>query len=433
MYPKDGLARKGLVLICVCLCTLALIADCANVFLPTVTYWGMQAKLSLSTDSSLTEYRRCSANPEAAQYWPSPLFVTTNTFIGVLVNSYLIHRFYNLSKNLWISAILFLFVVMGFVGSIMVAIALVTFSDYSARDKLELSALIWIISTAAADILTAAALIWKLRTMKTTFKGTKSLIQRLTITAIQTGSATSIASIITLISYIAKPTSNVPTACFYLVGPLYVISLLYNLNLRQHDALSGSNGRSNSEGNSGLRMDGIHVHRTAMVTVDDPQIPDAMEHTSAYDDSSLKQDPETENYGTKKLAEIEENLSTDDLMILVKRILTGPETWTSRDEGLDTAHRVKITIPIRYNVQLADTENEQNSILEFLAPVDPLTAVFRRPSSFETGARVLHAPVIEFAKVPAFAADETGDNDSLVLMICEQRSAALSMLLARAG
>ncbi|KAJ7108213.1 hypothetical protein C8R44DRAFT_986784 [Mycena epipterygia] len=133
MYPKDGLARKGLVLICVIFCTVALIADCANVFLSTVTYWG---------DVVRTQ----------KQYWPSPLFVTTNTFIGVLVNSYLIQRFYNLSKNLWISAILFLFVVLGFVGSIMVAIALVAFSDYSSRNKLKLSALIWIISTAAAGM-----------------------------------------------------------------------------------------------------------------------------------------------------------------------------------------------------------------------------------------------------------------------------------------
>ncbi|KAJ7108184.1 hypothetical protein C8R44DRAFT_884947 [Mycena epipterygia] len=283
-----------------------LVDYCANVFLVCLFIFLVSILIQiLSTASGHVLYVLAFIFQPSAyqdQYWPVPLFVTTNTFAGVLVNSYLIQRFYNLSKSFWISAILCLCVVM-VCGLHHGRIALMVFSDYSSRKKAKPAAHIWTISAAAADILIAAALVCKLRTMKTAFKGTKSLIQHLTITAIQTGSATSIVSIVTLISYIAREKSNVPTACYYLIGPLYVMTLLYNFNLRQHGAPSGSNGRSNSAGNSGLFMNGIHVHRTAMVTVDctDPQTPDAMEHTSAHDDSSLKQDPKTENHGAKKV------------------------------------------------------------------------------------------------------------------------------------
>ncbi|KAJ7327876.1 hypothetical protein DFH08DRAFT_967668 [Mycena albidolilacea] len=41
---------------------------------PTVTFWG-------------------NAEQVKVRYWPVPLFMTTSTFVGVLVNAFLIHRF----------------------------------------------------------------------------------------------------------------------------------------------------------------------------------------------------------------------------------------------------------------------------------------------------------------------------------------------------
>ncbi|KAJ7819437.1 hypothetical protein B0H14DRAFT_3473058 [Mycena olivaceomarginata] len=116
-----------------------------------------------------------------------------------------------------------------------------------------------------SDISIASSLIWKLRMLKTGFKGTQSLINRLIIQTVQTGSTTSVVSIVTLVSYIIKNDSNVPTACCYLIGPLYLLTLFYNLNLRQHDPSPSRPGRSTSEGNGingGMRMDGIHESRS---------------------------------------------------------------------------------------------------------------------------------------------------------------------------
>ncbi|KAF8189542.1 hypothetical protein K438DRAFT_1971660 [Mycena galopus ATCC 62051] len=280
MYPKDSITRKGIVVSSLLFCSAALISDYANVYLPTVTFWG---------------------NAEAVQqqYWPVPMYVMMNACAGVIVNSFLIHRFYSLSKNIVVCALLCAFVTLELAGSILVAITIHIFSAFSDRDKAKISALIWLVSAAIADISIAAALIWKLRTLKTGFKSTQSMINRLIIQTVQTGTTTSLVSIATFVSYIINNESNVPTACCYLIGPLYLLTLFYNLNIRQHNNISGS-GRTISEGNSAVRMDGIHVHRTAVVTVDGDQ---GVAQDARYNDSSSK-DPDTESYSGKKVPKL---------------------------------------------------------------------------------------------------------------------------------
>ncbi|KAJ7337719.1 hypothetical protein DFH08DRAFT_1015108 [Mycena albidolilacea] len=232
LYPTDVMYRKSLVLSTVFFCTVALVAEYANVYLPTVTFWRDTEKVQ-------------------KQYWPVPLFVTTSTFVGVLVNSFLISRFYSLSKNLWISFLLSLLLVTGFAGSFMVAITLQEFSLYTSRDKANTAALVWTISTAATDSCIAGALIWQLLSMKSCclLKDTRSLIKRPIIRTVQTGSTTSVVAIITLVSYLKNDSNSVPTACNFLIAPLYVLTLLSNFNLRRRDTISVS-GRSASEGNA---------------------------------------------------------------------------------------------------------------------------------------------------------------------------------------
>ncbi|KAF8177282.1 hypothetical protein K438DRAFT_1770057 [Mycena galopus ATCC 62051] len=225
-YPKDTIAKKTIVVSSLFFCSAALVADYANTYL----------------------------------YWPVPMYVMMNTCAGVVVNSFLIRRFYTLSNNMVVSILLCLFLIVGIAGSILVAIMLHIFSAFSAlqRDK------------------------------------AKIMINRLILQTVQTGSTTSLVSIATLISYIIKNDSNVPTALYYLAGPLYLLTLFSNLNRRGHDNISGS-GRSTSEGHSAVRMDGIHVHRAAIVTVDPER--------SVAQDTRYK-DPDTESYRGKKVPEL---------------------------------------------------------------------------------------------------------------------------------
>ncbi|KAJ7901155.1 hypothetical protein B0H14DRAFT_2670858 [Mycena olivaceomarginata] len=272
LHPTDGMYRKFLVLSTVLFCTVALVADYANVYLPTVTFWGDTEKVQ-------------------KQYWLVPLFVTTSTFVGVLVNSFLIHRFYSMSKHLWISILLCLLLITSFAGSVMVAITLQEFKLYTSRDKAKTAALIWTIATAATDIGIARALVWQLLSIKSSFKGTQSFIRRVIIQTAQTGFTTSIVSIITLVTYLIKNDSNVPTACNFLIAPLYALTLLSNLNLRRH-------GHPAAETNS-IRMSGIvRFHRTTLATDDIDADPTRTEHPQ-YPNASIKND--TEPYGGDKV------------------------------------------------------------------------------------------------------------------------------------
>ncbi|KAF8187921.1 hypothetical protein K438DRAFT_1972615 [Mycena galopus ATCC 62051] len=260
LYPKDAPDRKGIVLICVFFTLVAVTAEYADVYLLAVTYWG---------------------NIEALQqqYWCVAVFASINSVVAAIVQAYLVRQFYLISKNMRLSLILAVFVIVGFAGSLMVSILLEVHSEYSARNKAKVAAQIWLIATASADISIAMALIWKLHTMKSSYNGTQSLIKRLIIGAVRTGSATSIVAVMTLLLYIVNEESNVPTAFHFLSGPLYMLTLLYNVNLRRHEAVI-STGRSKENPSNHTCLDGIQVHRTSVVTTDripDPNPPRSIE------------------------------------------------------------------------------------------------------------------------------------------------------------
>ncbi|KAJ7895018.1 hypothetical protein B0H13DRAFT_2525002 [Mycena leptocephala] len=287
-YPNDGLLRRGIVFSCLTTSLLAMIAQFANVYLPTVTFWGDIVAVQ-------------------KEYWPVPTYVICNSLTGVIVDSFLIHRFYTMSKNLWISLFLGACVATGLAGAIMVSVTIELFNDVNARDKAAVAALVWTVGTASADVLIAAALIWRLVIMrnKSTFKSTQSRIRRLTLGTIQTGSATSIMALMTLIMFYARgDASNIPTAFHYQVGSMYVLTLLYNLNLRKRNAVSGAarSGSRSTEthnGNNNICMDGIHVHRTTIATMDRESVPRKLE-TGNYGEA-IKQDPDVASFGAKQV------------------------------------------------------------------------------------------------------------------------------------
>ncbi|KAJ7907226.1 hypothetical protein B0H13DRAFT_1879827 [Mycena leptocephala] len=238
-FPNDPWSRKGLVIVAITFTVAALVGDYANTYLPTVTYWG---------------------NEEATQkvYWPLPLYSIMNTLLAFIVDCYLIHRLYTLFNGLKVAGYL-----MGF-------IPLVRGSTYADRDKSRIGAMINFISIAVCDLCTAAGLIWKLRSMRSNFAPTNTFITRVVVGAIQTGSTTSLCSILLLVTFLNNPQSNVPTFFIFLFAPLYSLTLLFNFNLRRNPGVSGSRtSESRGGGNNNIiNMDGIHVHRTAIVTMD---------------------------------------------------------------------------------------------------------------------------------------------------------------------
>ncbi|KAJ7051076.1 hypothetical protein C8F01DRAFT_1091863 [Mycena amicta] len=249
-HPDDSAQRKGFVSLCILMCLVALAGDCSEAYLLTVTFWVPDEFAALARASI-------------------SLYVLGNGMIGVLVDSFLISRFYAL--NLWVTCGLSLIVLAAFGSSIAVTIALQT-SDAVAtgRHKVHTTAIIWLVCEAAADVGVAAALIWKLRTMRTSFEKTNTLIHRLVLGAIQTGAVTSLLAILVVITFVHNPTSNVETGIVYLTAPCYLHTLLYNVNLRHRSRSHSAGGTriASSGSRSNNNHIGIHVHRTAVLTVD---------------------------------------------------------------------------------------------------------------------------------------------------------------------
>ncbi|KAJ7574056.1 hypothetical protein C8J56DRAFT_1065294 [Mycena floridula] len=79
---------------------------------------------------------------------------------------------------------------------------------------------VWISTSAAADVLVAAALIYQLRQMKSPMKNTQSLLLKLTMQAIKTGSSGSIVAVAALIAYLLNRESNI-------MGRVYSLTLVF--------------------------------------------------------------------------------------------------------------------------------------------------------------------------------------------------------------
>ncbi|KAJ7710067.1 hypothetical protein B0H14DRAFT_707609 [Mycena olivaceomarginata] len=155
------------------------------------------------------------------QYWPVPVYIVANSLTGVMVHAFLIHRVYSLCLDRRRSY-------------------LETDND---EDVLQKNQLVCALSCA--------------------------------ILAVQTGSTTSTAAVATMVSYyILKNNSNVATAIYYLIGPLYLLTLLYNFNLRQYRDRIDINVSGSTDtrltGPDAISMDAIHFHRTAIVSIDLP-------------------------------------------------------------------------------------------------------------------------------------------------------------------
>ncbi|KAJ7765327.1 hypothetical protein B0H16DRAFT_1796763 [Mycena metata] len=266
-FPNDILLKRSILVVVFVLETGALATQCARMYLQTVTYWG---------------------NPESFVI-TAPVSVLCSSLLGFIVNTFLIHRFYAVSKNLIVAVILFVFNLGTFVASLFFLRLLVNqvgkIATPATLQSFIPAATAWGAAGAvtgvslpsplldvsrtddSTDVCIATSLVWTLRGMKTTFKDTTELLQHIMAISIQNGCTTSAFSIAGMIANIVVPATNIDDLFFYLVGPLYLLTFLSNLTLRQ--SAPGARAWSSSEGttdtvdsDTGITFGGVHVHRS---------------------------------------------------------------------------------------------------------------------------------------------------------------------------
>ncbi|KAJ7676562.1 hypothetical protein DFH06DRAFT_610601 [Mycena polygramma] len=286
-FPNDTWNRKSLLLSTLLFSVLGFIGGCADVYAPLVTHWG-----DIERAADVT--------------WGISVSQISYALVGAIVNSYLISRYDNLSKNKIVTLVLLGLVLETLVLACWSVLTLNKSARTSAgdleRDVAEAEKLgtIFAISSAVSDVLIAASLVWVLRSMKPSFKSTKRLIQRVMTTSIQSGAATSLAAIGGMFSMIFKIQSSLATLFLFLLGPLYTLTLLANFNLRD-DGRSGTSV-STTTTPTNIVLDGIYIHRT---TVNDAEFPEARRQ-----ESGARANPKYDSY---PLSEVKSDLGSPDV------------------------------------------------------------------------------------------------------------------------
>ncbi|KAJ7056496.1 hypothetical protein C8F01DRAFT_370708 [Mycena amicta] len=278
-FPNDTWLRKGTVTAALILALVALIADFGNAYIPLVIHWGDAAGL-------------------ASVYWSIPTYGTFNTATGVVVNSYLITRFWSLSKNIFVTIILSLLVALSLVSSLIGNIMLGMSTQKISSNTIRTMGTVWAISLATCDVAIAAALVWKLKGMKSSFKTTNNLIQRLIFGAVQTGATTALLALLLLTFFLINPANSLAPLFVCILGPCYLHTLFLNFNSRRTGTTSGATRTTSDSRHNQIVMDGIKVHRTAIVTMDPP---DEARSRRMDIESVGKTDADADSYGGQKV------------------------------------------------------------------------------------------------------------------------------------
>jgi len=181
----------------------------------------------------------------------SALTQGTNAFI---VQVFLCWRFWSLSKNALVTAVLFLMSLASYVAVWGLGMREVFHSQYSDVPSYKPYLITWLSCSVLADLLIAISLVTMLTKMTNTgVKSTRSLLHKIMVLTLGTGAMTAILALCMLLDYVLNPVSNY-TAIGMPLGRLYTLNVFILLLSRgnvlkgtDHSVMSGDmslNGRS---------------------------------------------------------------------------------------------------------------------------------------------------------------------------------------------
>ncbi|KAJ7876028.1 hypothetical protein B0H13DRAFT_2055974 [Mycena leptocephala] len=162
----------------------------------------------------------------ANQNWAIPLYIFATAMVAALVQSFLVQRYWRLTRNIIITLFMSLLIMVEFGGTFTCAIVIVLFPAFEDRAKVKIPGMIWSITQVGVDILIAAALLWEFRKFKPGVKETQSLLNRLATRTIQTGTVSATIAVTAQMMYVANNESNASIAIGFCIGRVYVLTLV---------------------------------------------------------------------------------------------------------------------------------------------------------------------------------------------------------------
>ncbi|KAJ7795920.1 hypothetical protein B0H14DRAFT_3552763 [Mycena olivaceomarginata] len=199
-FKNDGWMLKFFVSLTCAIDALAMIGNYACVYLYTITHAGDPGYL-------------------VNQNWPVPLSLFATGVIAASVQLFLVIRYWKLTKKIFVTLILVLFILIAIGGAFTSGVTVATFPAFADRGKVKIPVTTWLVSEAVTDISIATALIWEFREAKSAFKGTRSILKRLVAQTVQTGAAGATIALAVLITYLLNNESNVPVGIAYCLNP----------------------------------------------------------------------------------------------------------------------------------------------------------------------------------------------------------------------
>ncbi|KAJ7822979.1 hypothetical protein B0H14DRAFT_2598157 [Mycena olivaceomarginata] len=176
--------------------SVSMIANYASVYLAnichmqyTITHWGDLAYLQNQYWARLFGPIGRKIIEHLSSNSSTPLFIFTTSVVAALAQSFLATRYWLLTKNKFITFILFFFITVAAGGALASGATIAIFPQYKDRKKVIIPATTWLLIEAVTDISIALALVLELRKMKSPIKKNRSLVNRLVAQTIQTGTA----------------------------------------------------------------------------------------------------------------------------------------------------------------------------------------------------------------------------------------------------
>lgn len=167
-------------------------------------------------------------------HWTLIIQVLLATVVGLVVKSAFAIRVWTFSKkNIWITGLISV-MIMGQTGlALAYCVKAFQVRKLEHASQLKTIATLSLSAGVLTDLVIAASLCYFLRKLKTGFKKSDSLVNMLSIYAINTGALTSAVSGTTLILYNMFPEYLYFMGSYFVLGNLYAISFICTLNTRR--------------------------------------------------------------------------------------------------------------------------------------------------------------------------------------------------------
>ncbi|KAF7347107.1 hypothetical protein MVEN_01464800 [Mycena venus] len=260
-FEQDDWKFKALVTVASLVDTLSTVGDYICVYLYTITHAGDAEYLG-------------------NEHWPILLYLFTTAVLAVLVQAFLVFRYWRFTRNTLIALFLCFGIIVSFSGVFTGSLFTILYTSLADRPKFKIPAALWLVSEVAVNAGIASVLLWEFRKARGILTETRSVLDRLIAVTIQSGAAAATLAGAGLISYYINPQSNVSVAWLYPLGRVYVITLLSNLNVRKSAKSLFTAGTSSGPWTTGSGREppkstrwatddscAIHVHPTIHTSV----------------------------------------------------------------------------------------------------------------------------------------------------------------------